>query len=287
MGGWDELNFFTRSSSFIEVRGETRFKGPLFVRFSRSTSSKWGFNFQPVFPHVGTIFLGVDITACCLCVQAPLPLMLLLLVSCRGMCNDPQNEQPPAIKSGPSTRGGGVGGEAGGARTPSPGLGLGLSSESAANPPAGAAGAATAMAAGGDGNMHGRAREAKTNTNTDNDNDTNADTSHPLLVPPPLPRAPPGGMVLDAPGVVSGVREREVKPPAPMKIAVGGGSGGGDREGGKRGGRGLGLPLPGESRGVMAGGGGKGAPGGFPGVRHRSEMGAVKLGGRAAAASKR
>lgn len=79
-------------------------------------------------------------------------------------------------------------------------------------------------------------------------------------------------MVLDAPGVVSNVRERDVRPPAPMRIALGGGGGGGS--------------LRGEGRrlGVKGAGGGEGL-GGFPAVRHRSEMGVVKLGGGGAAAA--
>lgn len=89
-------------------------------------------------------------------------------------------------------------------------------------------------------------------------------------------RAPAGGMVLNAPGVISGVREREVEPPAPMRIAVGKGGGGGGRGRGisRRGKKGLGLP------GRVA----EGGWGGFPAVLHRSEMGCVKIGGAAAAA---
>ncbi|CAN0412029.1 unnamed protein product, partial [Ectocarpus fasciculatus] len=83
--------------------------------------------------------------------------------------------------------------------------------------------------------------------------------------------SPTGGMILNAPGVVSkSVREREVKPPAPMRI--GGFAGGGSGAIGRRGDNGTAAV----GRGIM---------GGFPAVRHRSEMGLIKLGAGAASAS--
>lgn len=103
----------------------------------------------------------------------------------------------------------------------------------------------------------------------------------------PLPSAssPTGGMILNAPGVVSkSVREREVKPPAPMKIggfAAGAGvSGSIGRRGDKQR---LGL-AKGAKSGTAAPAG-RGIIGGFPAVRHRSEMGLVKLGAGTATAS--
>ncbi|CAN0025587.1 unnamed protein product, partial [Ectocarpus sp. 8 AP-2014] len=96
--------------------------------------------------------------------------------------------------------------------------------------------------------------------------------------------SPTGGMILNAPGVVSkSVREREVKPPAPMRI---GGFAGGAGAGGAIGRRGdkqrFGLAKGAKHVTAVAG---SGIIGGFPAVRHRSEMGLVKLGASAAAAS--
>ncbi len=89
--------------------------------------------------------------------------------------------------------------------------------------------------------------------------------------------APAGGLILNAPGVVSkNICEREVKPPAPMRI---GGFGGGF--GGSFGGGGRGAIGKGDKRHLGAGAG-AGTAGGFPAVRHRSEMGLVKLGGNRA-----
>lgn len=88
-------------------------------------------------------------------------------------------------------------------------------------------------------------------------------------------QAPTGGMVLNAPGVVSSVSEREVRAPAPMKIlvdaggAVGGWGGAGDDGKGR-----LSISQKGASPGFVGGG--------FPAVRHRSEMGLVRLGGSGA-----
>ena len=84
-------------------------------------------------------------------------------------------------------------------------------------------------------------------------------------------RAPTGGgMVLDAPVVVSSVREREVRAPTPIKIAVG--KGGALRPSRKD--RDGGCGALGAARGIL---------GGFPAVRHRSEMGGFKLATAAAA----
>lgn len=74
-----------------------------------------------------------------------------------------------------------------------------------------------------------------------------------------------GGMALDAPNVVLSVREREVLAPAPIKIVVGRGGAVNTSRGQGRGRRG------GISGGVEV-------LGGFPAVRHRSEMGGLKLG---------
>ena len=94
-------------------------------------------------------------------------------------------------------------------------------------------------------------------------------------------------MVLNAPGVVSkNVCERDVKAPAPIRIG-GSGSGFGSSGGGGRGAIGRGGKQ--RVRGMAAGGGAGfgtgpgGSIGGFPEVRHRSEMGLVKLGGVTAA----
>lgn len=72
-------------------------------------------------------------------------------------------------------------------------------------------------------------------------------------------------MVLAAPDVVLSVREREVRAPAPIKIAVG-------RGGAVNSSRGQGR----DRRGGISGG--ADVLGGFPAVRHRSEMGGLKLG---------
>lgn len=74
-----------------------------------------------------------------------------------------------------------------------------------------------------------------------------------------------GGMVLDAPDVMLSVREREVQAPAPIKIVVGRGGAVNTSRGQGRGRRG-GIS---EGTDVL---------GGFPAVRHRSEMGGLKLG---------
>lgn len=94
-------------------------------------------------------------------------------------------------------------------------------------------------------------------------------------------------MVLNAPGVVSkSVCERDVKAPAPIRIG-GSGSGFGSSGGGGRGAIGRGGKQ--RVRGMAAAGGAGfgtgpgGSIGGFPEVRHRSEMGLVKLGGVTAA----
>ncbi|CAM9864397.1 unnamed protein product [Scytosiphon promiscuus] len=102
--------------------------------------------------------------------------------------------------------------------------------------------------------------------------------------------SPAGGMVLNAPGVVSKtIMEREVKPPAPMRI---GGFGGGGGSVFGRGAIGIGgggdkqrAGLTGGARSSSSDAIGGSGVGGFPEVRHRSQMGLVKLGGRAATAS--
>lgn len=84
-------------------------------------------------------------------------------------------------------------------------------------------------------------------------------------------RAPVGGMVLDAPGVLSSVTERTVRAPAPMRMSVGGGGGRGHESVKEAKGR---LSVPRLGMGCVVGG--------FPAVRHRSEMGLVRLGGAGA-----
>ncbi|CBN79269.1 Protein of unknown function [Ectocarpus siliculosus] len=146
----------------------------------------------------------------------------------------------------------------------------------------GGAAAATAVAA---------ATAISPGTQPTRDNN-NREPPRSLGVPPeerekgPLTSAssPTGGMILNAPGVVSkSVREREVKPPAPMRI---GGFAGGAGAGGAIGRRGdkqrFGLAKGAKHVTAVAE---RGIIGGFPAVRHRSEMGLVKLGVGAAAAS--
>lgn len=104
-----------------------------------------------------------------------------------------------------------------------------------------------------------------------------------------------GRVVLDAPGVVSSIREREVKSPAPMRIVIGGRGGGGWAGwSGARGGGAVGKNgrSSGSARVATIGEGGRASVttsvlGGFPAVRHRSEMGFVKLGGLGAASKGR
>lgn len=94
----------------------------------------------------------------------------------------------------------------------------------------------------------------------------------------PLTPGPPiGGMVLSAPGVVSSVREREAKAPQPMKIGIGESALGGSSSRGNHGG-GKSVRRDGKRSGLSLSAGDSVALGGFPVVRHRSEMGVVKLG---------
>lgn len=83
-------------------------------------------------------------------------------------------------------------------------------------------------------------------------------------------RPPSGGMLLSSPGVISQVTERAAEQPAPMKVSAGSITETGVKFGGsgvQRKDRERLAPRPKEAPG-----------GGFPAVRHRSEMGHVRLG---------
>ncbi|CAM9767398.1 unnamed protein product, partial [Ectocarpus sp. 13 AM-2016] len=184
------------------------------------------------------------------------------------------HEQPPTIKAGSSL----------GVRTKDDDPRSGKGGADTANaPPSNGGDSAAAVAA---------ATAISPGTRPTRDNNNRKPPRSPGGVPPegrekgPLTSAssPTGGMILNAPGVVSkSVREREVKPPAPMRIggfAAGAGAGGAiGRRGDKQR---LGL-AKGTKHGPATAG--SGIIGGFPAVRHRSEMGLVKLGAGASAAS--